>query len=278
MGNLTSSPSTKLSYLYEQTTDIFVEQMYSEVAKASCDIQAFQNQRVVISDANLKNCKINISQFTNATCNLLAVFNSTMENQGAGLDAFIDKAVTTALNSQDPVMQKFLDIVNSNLPDGQTDAKTYIKNTIQVNKRISNFSSCSSNVFTVQNQNIFLNEVTCENGTVKIDQSAIITEYAKCFFNGALGALASTPNFRKIIRLFNGDLSATDDEVYGPLPDICYSALKPGTDNPDNPATPITPEIQSKVNCIPRYIAWFLIALLIIFIGGITIIRLKRKN
>lgn len=268
MGNTVSSNTTKLSYLYESCNDIFMQQMYSSVSKATCDIKSFQDQRVVISDAKLKNCKININQYTNALCNLVGLFNNTINND-AEIRSFVQSTVSSILNSTDNVIQSFIDTVGTKLPPGTVDTKAYIKNTVSKNLQVRNFASCTSSVFSVQKQTVILDGVPCIDGQITIDQSAVIKDYAKCFFLNVLDSALQDPVIRRGLRSFNDGIDESGDKVYGPLPDVCYSSVK-NTNSTDS-------SVKKTTIITDTWLSWLFIILVVLSIVGLIALKLRIK-
>lgn len=229
MGNTVPNKTSKLSYLYESSSDIITQSIYSSVSKAECNIQLFQKQNITLTDVTLTNCSLNINQYANVLCNLVAFFDQNFNNptdaQGTKIRGFVSDAVDKFTNSTDPVIQNFVDVITKRNRDRSINmnANSYIKNTINQNINVQDFKSCSSNIFVVQDQNIVINQSACKNGKIDIDQTAVIQDYTKCIMGGIINALAVEPSFRDVMRTFNNDISGAPDQVFGEIPDVCIS-------------------------------------------------------
>lgn len=274
MGNTVPNKSTKLSYLYEAANDIIVKTMYTSVANAECNAQVYQNQTVILSDLTLSNCSLNINQYATVLCNLVAFFeqnfNNPTDTSGTNILSFVSKVVDDFASSTDPVIKNFTDVVNKRNKDRSVnlDAKTYIKNTILQNINISDFKSCSSDVFVVQDQKVIINASMCKDGKIEINQSAVIQNYASCIFGGILNAITVEPSFRDILRTYNNNISGAPDQVFGPIPDTCYTRTKVDS-------TEVVKEIDPNIKLIADGFGIFSIALIIAVLCIILIIVIK---
>jgi hypothetical protein len=232
MGNTIPNPTTKVSYLYESVNDIIMQSMYSSISKAECNAQLFQKQNIIISDVTLSNCDLNINQYANVLCNLVAFFDQNFNNpsdtNGAKILSFVNQTVDKFTASSDPVIKNFLNVVKERNQNRSInlDVNAYIKNSINQNINVNDFKSCSSSVFVVQDQQVIINDSSCKDGKININQTAIIQDYAKCIFGGILNAIMVEPSFRDILRTFNNGIQNSNDLVFGPLPDVCYTRPK----------------------------------------------------
>jgi hypothetical protein len=267
MGNTVPNPTAKLSYLYESFNDIVIQNMYSSMAIAECEVTAFQNQKIIISDVSLNNCSLNINQYANVLCNLMAFFSQTFNNSSdetGQILAFISKTVESFTSSPDPVIAQFKDIADKTMKNRSIDMdiNTYLKNSIYKNINVQDFKSCRSNVFVVQDQDIQINQSKCVNGKIEIDQTAVVQDYAKCIMGGLMNAISAEPSFRDILRNFNNDISGAPDQVFGEIPSICFNRDgSPISAEPD-----VDPNIKLIANAVSVFGIFFFLAILIIFI------------
>jgi hypothetical protein len=236
MSNITTRPlSKKTEMLFEEMNDFSANITSTILAEASQNISVVQAQNIVIKNSTFTNCQLKFQQEAEITAKQIAVFKVFLSNPRQVLKKLTqgpNSMLGQMFNSTSPVMNEFLDTARNNFKaETNIDLRQRLTNIMKMNISQTAITKATQNIMINQNQNVFMDNISCTSSGLNIDQKAVVNATQNVIVQIVMNSLSSNPQFRQSIRQFNGDYNKDllNEEIDAgvEIPEVCMDDLKP---------------------------------------------------
>ena len=279
MGNTNSNTksSSKIDILKQLSNDISFNVVDQVIQTARQYIQVNQEQDVIINNADLKDCEVNILQNAEINAKINAIFISIPTSKNQYFD-FMVEIVNNIINNQNSIITDFINLTKMNLNCiTDEELKLKMKFIMKVNIENTTKQECESLLSLKQKQNVLLQNIKCENSKININQNAIVKVISNCLFQSISSSIIKDNRIKTAIRQFNGEYDNLTEPLNENviLPFIFTGCKKQNcssyTDCLECPKCPNLIEIDNKQKVTNLTI--YLIIIIILFITLLSIIK-----